>query len=798
MQFGSILKKFFVQPQYCIITCGTSNSNRNQTKMNNKNNLILNKICGGSIIDIKPLFSNDGETIFTVEKNTHIKAYNTSTSELVKEFESAVHKIVGLVQDPSSPDWIVACLENGEIVHWDTVSGAITAKDELNILQDVKNNEKDMKIKTFNFVTSRDFNGKEVQYVLLTSSVDTYTGKTVQVALYDLLTGSKISKYIFRDIPGDYYVSIVHNYGDNIIVFGYDTWICLSNSALIFNKHKTTCPITCLCGHPEEATVAVGDSLGRVIVWKDLLNIPAKATYHWHSLPVTDIAFSSSGKEMFTGGGEAVLVKWILAKPQDRRYLPRLPAMIKHISIAPDNVLIAISTLDNGIMITDYDRKIKAVIQNFTRDLSGSSLYSAGICEDSRSGSVVLNSRIGHIQFIRPVSKSLLYNLDITQENIISQERNMKITNTTVTKIAVSSNGNWLATIEEREGSFMEVRLKFWEFKKTQQTYELNTVIEDPHVKGVNSLKFRPKTEDCDSDSEFLVSTGKDKKFKVWYLADGATIECSKNYWRSCGSNNYCEEIPEDASYVTDGSVLGVAFGSSLTLWSSKTLAFKGALEHMKFPQTLKRIEFGTKDCCHLAVVASNEHLAVWDLTSFRLKWVAHINLAVLAADPRSTYMAAFTTDNKLIVFNPKSAKPIYEMESVVNSEISIMSACFVRNQEAKNNTVDWQKESKLVFLTSEQELLNLDSEFESNVALENLSVSKNLPLTSFSRLIAAERISAVEKPKAAVNQDYGSYKTLCEELFNNSANSMPPMSNLCSQFLLQLLKLNSSQNNEE
>ncbi|CAB0037118.1 unnamed protein product [Trichogramma brassicae] len=176
--------------------------------------------------------------------------------------------------------------------------------------------------------------------------------------------------------------------------------------------HKTTCPITCLCGHPEEATVAVGDSLGRVIVWKDLLNIPAKATYHWHSLPVTDIAFSSSGKEMFTGGGEAVLVKWILAKPQDRRYLPRLPAVIKHISIAPDNVLIAISTLDNGIMITDYDRKIKAVIQNFTRDLSGFSLYSAGICEDPRSGSVVLNSRIGHIQFIRPVSKSLLYNLN--------------------------------------------------------------------------------------------------------------------------------------------------------------------------------------------------------------------------------------------------------------------------------------------------------------------------------------------------------------------------------------------------
>lgn len=51
---------------------------------------------------------------------------------------------------------------------------------------------------------------------------------------------------------------------------------------------------------------------------------------------------------MYTGGGECVLVKWTLANPQHKSFLPRLPAPIKHLTIAPDNLYVAVSTLDNG------------------------------------------------------------------------------------------------------------------------------------------------------------------------------------------------------------------------------------------------------------------------------------------------------------------------------------------------------------------------------------------------------------------------------------------------------------------
>lgn len=51
---------------------------------------------------------------------------------------------------------------------------------------------------------------------------------------------------------------------------------------------------------------------------------------------------------MYTGGGECVLVKWVIANSHQKSFLPRLPAPIKHLTIAPDNLYVAVSTLDNG------------------------------------------------------------------------------------------------------------------------------------------------------------------------------------------------------------------------------------------------------------------------------------------------------------------------------------------------------------------------------------------------------------------------------------------------------------------
>ena len=54
-------------------------------------------------------------------------------------------------------------------------------------------------------------------------------------------------------------------------------------------------------------------------------------------------------------------------------------------------------------------------------------------------------------------------------------------------------------------------------------SFVLNTSVELPHEIGVNAVKFRPKFSVSD-DSQYVVTVGKDDKFKVWYLADSTSI----------------------------------------------------------------------------------------------------------------------------------------------------------------------------------------------------------------------------------------------------------------------------------
>ena len=53
----------------------------------------------------------------------------------------------------------------------------------------------------------------------------------------------------------------------------------------------------------------------------------------------------------------------------------------------------------------------------------------------------------------------------------MTQERNTIIVNTEVTRIAINTNGSWMATMEERNDnvSSIEVRLKFWQFSVEKQ-----------------------------------------------------------------------------------------------------------------------------------------------------------------------------------------------------------------------------------------------------------------------------------------------------------------------------------------
>ena len=86
-----------------------------------------------------------------------------------------------------------------------------------------------------------------------------------------------------------------------------------------------------------------------------------------------------------------------------------------------------------------------------------------------------------------------------------------------VERAVISSSGEWMATIDRREGDDTfhgETYLKFWYWDKKTAFWILNTRINRPHgLAKVTSLSFRPGVEDA-----HVVTTGEDGNVKAWRI----------------------------------------------------------------------------------------------------------------------------------------------------------------------------------------------------------------------------------------------------------------------------------------
>ena len=75
-----------------------------------------------------------------------------------------------------------------------------------------------------------------------------------------------------------------------------------------------------------------------------------------------------------------MLVKWTVDRPLDRRFLPRLPAPICHLSVAPDNRYLAISTSDNGefVCVTCFLTKLMCTVMHCITTFCSDCTYNGG------------------------------------------------------------------------------------------------------------------------------------------------------------------------------------------------------------------------------------------------------------------------------------------------------------------------------------------------------------------------------------------------------------------------------------
>ena len=174
--------------------------------------------------------------------------------------------------------------------------------------------------------------------------------------------------------------------------------------------------------------------------------------------------------------------------------------------------------------------------------------------------------------------------MDVANRNVLTNERFQLIGNAEILRAAVSSDGEWLATLESwsnAETNYRDTRLKFWRFNIIQSNYELNTDVLMPHEGGgVVSLAFQPGSVGLDWPC--LVSLGRtDGKFKLWQLAgEGGDASLKRTFWTCQIAGDFRKMMPTAQSFSEDGSLLAIAFERTVTLWDPMTTSLNSTLAH--------------------------------------------------------------------------------------------------------------------------------------------------------------------------------------------------------------------------
>lgn len=130
---------------------------------------------------------------------------------------------------------------------------------------------------------------------------------------------------------------------------------------------------------------------------------------------------------------------------------------------------------------------------------------------------VLPSSHPSSLQTYSPSTFTLVAELEVSPSNRVSRREEKALEPARVERASISSSGEWMATIDRREGdeSFRgEIYLKFWYWDKKTTFWILNTRIDRPHgLAKITSLSFRPGSEDVQ-----VVTTGEDGNVKAWRI----------------------------------------------------------------------------------------------------------------------------------------------------------------------------------------------------------------------------------------------------------------------------------------
>nr|XP_054767963.1 WD repeat-containing protein 75-like isoform X1 [Lytechinus pictus] len=755
---------------------------------------------GGILTNRRPVFTSDSKCLLVCSGH-RVKIISCLSGECIRELTGHSSNVTGVQVNPWNKLQVLTSSEDGTVILWDYMDNVILKTIKFDrplyglFLHEAHKNV------LFVLCKKMDDNGqilyKKPLRLCMASIPSGTSNKTPLIPEFVIVVGSGGDRCIGFGANGQYMASVM---GNNLKVFNFEDKTIQRTEM----KVKPTC-LTC---HPHDNCIAVGDVKGQVsIVWNIFQQESLiKNINHWHALPVEDLSFSPEGTYLFSGGHECTLVQWQY-NSKHKDFMPRLGNAISHIACSPNGQLRALSLKNNSILL--LTTKVVHTIQGLDHTSfhqKPSDPVPAGLDVDPRNGALVLNGKLGHLQFYQLGKDKLLYNMDITGENYVSPENLHKpLAHTEVTHMTFDLKGDWMVTAERRDDgeTSVEMRLKFWEFDNKKQSFTLNTTVEMPHQEVINALQFRPSGKGHSKcEDAMVVTTSADGKFKLWMLVDDTDVEKTKQCWNCESVGFYKNAEPRAAAFSTDGSLLGVGFNEVITLWNPEVNELKKILTHAALSTEIKCLCFGHGSSAHLLVSSTSASITVWNLLTCRVSWSVSMSVNILIGDPYSQHFAIFDNKNSLFVFDGCEPRPVFHHSSTSSSEV--ISAIFTPRQSQGDGNdkeglpadpLPWQQHSELYFVTKSKELLTLISKEQ---AKQEEKINKydandlhgSVPLTPFAQLLdgASRQISTDNQLGGSQAQSLTSSKASTTEILAAPPHILPPASHLCSSFILSLL----------
>ncbi|PBP25928.1 WD domain-containing protein [Diplocarpon rosae] len=294
---------------------------------------------------------------------------------------------------------------------------------------------------------------------------------------------------------------------------------------------------------------------------------------HWHRNVVHTIKWSRDGNYVISGGTETVLVLWQLDTGK-QQFLPHMAATIQNVVVSPTGSSYAVQLADNSAMILSTS-ELKPTfnisgIQASVVESEPSIESQVERLEEAtwkhplvqRTPAVIMPTDpsrlllgVGQSQEVRArkpniMSNPFLQTLDLGTGHSLSRQALartnitsvnaapgiQRITEPRVIHIKISHDGDWLATIDEwspppRESPLLkrqdkelverqlkrEVFLKFWQWNKEGDTWELVTRVDSPHTNGIDlGAAGRVVGLAVDPSSLRFSTIGEDGFVRIW------------------------------------------------------------------------------------------------------------------------------------------------------------------------------------------------------------------------------------------------------------------------------------------